>query len=243
MAQVIMIASGKGGTGKSTVASFLALELAFKGHKTFLTELDLGLRSIDVISGVSDKTVYDIGDVLESDCKTDKAIIVSPHSDKLHIMPAPCRKNNIKLNNLKKMIDKLYNDYEYIIIDTPAGLGDAFGAAINCATSAIIVATPDTVSVRDARIVSDEINNGGITDIKLIINKFDQNTFKYSGFEDMDQVIDMCCAQLLGIIPYNSDIQVAAMDGKVINKDCLTAKIFSAIANRLQGIHTPMNIR
>ncbi len=243
MAQVIMIASGKGGTGKSTVASFLALELALKGHKTFLTELDLGLRSIDVISGVSDKVVYDISDVMDGTCTVDKAVINSPHSDNLFIMPAPSKKDDVNYNNLKKILNNIYDEYEYIIIDTPAGLGTPFSRAIECADMAIIVATADAVSVRDARIVSDEIYNKSLKNIRLIINKFDKNTFKYSGFKDMDQVVDICCAQLLGVIPYNSDIQVAAMDGKSLDKDCLSKKIFSSIVDRLHGVHTPINIK
>ena len=103
MAQVIMIASGKGGTGKSTVATLMAHQLAFKGYKTFLTELDMGLRSIDVISGISEMAVYDIGDVLQESCSVQKATITSPYTDKLHIMPAPGKKSGVQFENLKKL--------------------------------------------------------------------------------------------------------------------------------------------
>ena len=107
MAQVIMIASGKGGTGKSTVATFLASELALKGKKTFLTELDMGLRSIDVISGISDMAVYDIGDVLDGVCSWEKAVVKSPYIANLHIMPAPGKKTGVKFENLKKLVDEI----------------------------------------------------------------------------------------------------------------------------------------
>lgn len=243
MAQVIMIASGKGGTGKSTVAAFLAQELASAGYKTFLTELDMGLRSIDVISGISEMAVYDIGDVLQESCGIQKAIIISPHNDKLHIMPAPGKKNGIKFENLKKLIDSVYSLYDFIILDTAAGMGEAFMAALPVSSMAVIVATPDEISVRDARIVSDEIYGAGLKNIRLIINKYDKNTFKHTGFEDADQIIDACCAQLLGVIPYDVSIQLASMAGKPLDKDSLTKKIFQSICDRINGKHTQMNIK
>ncbi|MBE6887862.1 MAG: septum formation initiator [Ruminococcaceae bacterium] len=243
MAQVIMIASGKGGTGKSTIATFMAAELSLRGHKTFLTELDMGLRSIDIISGISENAVYDIGDVLSGECSWEKAVVVSPYTKNLHIMPAPGKKNGVEFENLKKLVDEIYGEYEYIIIDTAAGLGDAFNAALAVSAMAIIVCTADAVSVRDARIVSDEIFYNNVRDIRLIINKFDKNTFKHSGFTDGDQIIDACCTQLLGVIPYDVNIQVAAMDGKPLTTDSLSKKIFSAICDRLQGRHTQMIVR
>ena len=243
MAQVIMIASGKGGTGKSTVATFLATELSLKGKKTFLTELDMGLRSIDVISGISDMAVYDIGDVLDGACSWEKAVVKSPYTNNLHIMPAPGKKTGVKFENLKKLTDEIYSNYDYIIIDTAAGLGEAFTAALAVSSTAIIVCTADTVSVRDARIVSDEIYYNSVKDIRLIINKFDKNTFKHSGFLDGDQIIDACCTQLLGVIPYDVGMQVAAMDGKLLPQDGVSKKIFSAICDRLQGKHTQMIVK
>ena len=238
-----MIASGKGGTGKSTVATFMATELSLEGKKTFLTELDMGLRSIDVISGISDMAVYDIGDVLDGACSWEKAVVKSPYTPNLHIMPAPGKKTGVKFENLKKLVDEIYSVYDYIIIDTAAGLGEAFTAARAVSSTAVIVCTADTVSVRDARIVSDEIYYNSIKDIRLVINKFDKNTFKHSGFSDGDQIIDACCTQLLGVIPYDVDIQVAAMDGKLLTFDSVSKKIFSAICDRLQGKHTQMIVK
>jgi len=243
MAQVVMIASGKGGTGKSTVASFLAQEMAFKGYKTFLTELDMGLRSIDVISGISEMAVYDIGDVLQGSCGFHKAIVTSPYTEKLHIMPAPGKKSGVVYENLKKLTDYIYNDYDFIIIDTAAGMGEAFTAALAVSDMAVIVATPDEISVRDARIVSDEIYASGLKDIRLIINKYDKNTFKHTGFDDADQIIDACCAQLLGVIPYDVSVQLASMAGKPLQQDNLVKTIFQSICERINGRHTQMNIK
>ena len=243
MGQTIAVVSGKGGTGKSTVATFLAHELAFKGYKTFLTELDMGLRSIDVISGISEQAVYDIGDVLQGSCGIDKAIVTSPYTKNLHIMPAPGKKSGVEYKNLKKLTDAIYNNYEFIIIDTAAGMGEAFEAALPVSDMAVIVATPDEISVRDARIVSDEIYLSGLKDIRLIINKYDKNTFRHTGFDDADQIIDACCAQLLGVIPYDVSVQLASMAGTPLQNDSIVKKIFDSICERINGKHTQMNIK
>lgn len=235
MAQVIMVASGKGGTGKSTVSTLLATELALLGHKTFLTELDSGLRSIDVISGISEMAVYDIGDVLAGSCSVEKAMVNSPYTDKLSIVMAPYKSQNISFDGLKKVIDRLYDDFEYIIIDTAAGVGKAFEGALKVSQRAIIVANADGISVRDARVVSDEIYNYGISDIRLVVNKFDKNTFKFSGFYDLDQVIDFACAQLLGVVPSSEQIAVCTMNGNLLPEQSKEKQIITAIAKRILG--------
>ena len=243
MARVIMIASGKGGTGKSTVATFLSHELAFKGYKTFLTELDMGFRSIDVISGISEMTVYDVGDVLNGSCTKEKAVVISPQTEKLHIMAAPGRKSGVNLHNLKAFVDSIYNDYDYIIIDTAAGIGEVFSAALSVANMAIVVATPDAVSVRDARIVSDEIYYGGVKDVRLIINKYNKETFRHSGFADGDSIIDACCAQLLGIVPSDDQMHLSAMTGKPLVYGSTPKKIFMSMVERLNGSHAPIIVK
>lgn len=129
MAKVMMIASGKGGTGKSTVAVFMATELALDGNRTLLIELDAGLRSVDVISGTGRQAVYDISDVLKGRCEPQKAILTSPHTDKLHIIAAPYKSSDTDFTGFKQMTDSLYEDYDYILIDTAAGLANAFYAA------------------------------------------------------------------------------------------------------------------
>ncbi|MEG2082823.1 MAG: P-loop NTPase [Oscillospiraceae bacterium] len=243
MAQIIMIASGKGGTGKSTVATFLATELAQSGKKTFLTELDTGLRSIDIISGTSENAVYDIGDVLHGVISAQKAMIVSPYTENLFIIPAPYKNQEIDFGGLATVIKEVENDFDYMIIDTAAGVGDAFYGALSVANYAIVVATADRISVRDARVVSDEAFAKGIKNIKLIINKFDKASFKQSGFYDGDEIIDACCAQLLGVIPQSAEISVKAMKGELLSKDSIEKKIFTAMKDRLQGKEQPILLK
>ncbi|MEG2928168.1 MAG: AAA family ATPase [Oscillospiraceae bacterium] len=243
MAQVIMVASGKGGTGKSTVATFLATEFALRGKKTFLTELDTGLRSIDIISGTSELTVYDIGDVLCGQVSAQKAMITSPHTPNLSIIPAPYKNHDVDFSGLKRELKAIEKNFDYMIIDTAAGVGKAFYGALSAADYMIIVATADMISVRDARVVSDEAFNKGIKNIRLIINKFDKSNFKQSGFYDGDEIIDECCAQLLGVLPQSAEIAIKAMNGELLPKDSIEKKIFTAITDRMQGIEQPILIK
>lgn len=234
MATVLMIASGKGGTGKSTVATYIATELALKNKKTLLIELDAGLRSIDVISGIQ-QAVFDIGDVLHGRCDAYKAMSTSPHTANLSIIAAPYKNSDTDFSNFRQVTDSLYNDFDYIIIDTAAGLGQAFYAACRSAVMGIIVVTPDIISVRDGRLVSDELYKSGITDIRLIVNKFSDQTFRFSGIEDLDAIIDDVCAQLLGVIPMSRQIAVNAISGSPLMQGSQEKLIFSAISDRITG--------
>ena len=235
MATVLMIASGKGGTGKSTVATYIATELAQKNYRTLLIELDAGLRSIDVISGIEQTAVFDIGDVLRGRCDAHKAMSTSPYTANLSIIAAPYKSFDVDFSNFKQITDSLYNDFDYIIIDTAAGVGKAFYAACKSAVMGILVVTPDVISVRDGRLVSDELYRNGVNDIRLIINKFSSQTFKFSGFEDLDAVIDGVCAQLLGVVPMSQQIAVNAINGSQLSLGSDEKVIFGAISERITG--------
>ncbi len=235
MATVIMIASGKGGTGKSTFATFLSTELAQANKRTLLIELDAGLRSIDVIAGIQQEAVYDIADVLMGRCDANKAMSFSPYTENLRIISAPYKSYDTDFSNFKKVIDSLYDDFDYIIVDTAAGLGNAFYATSKVSVIGIIVVTPDIISVRDGRLVSDELYNAGIKDIRLVINKFSQQTFRYSGFNDLDEVIDEVCARLLGVIPMSRQIAVNAINGEQLTVGSQEKQIFTAISQRIRG--------
>lgn len=235
MTRIIMIASGKGGTGKSTVASLCAQALAGEGKKVLAVELDAGLRSLDIISGISRDTVYDIGDVLALRCEARKAMVASPVYPELKIISAPYSSRDVDFSGFSAFCDSIYGDFDYIIIDTAAGIGNAFYAACEAARMGIIVRTPDPISVRDARLVSDEMFRRGVKDIRLVINKYSPEMFRYSGFEDMDRIIDEVCAQLLGVVPLSNEIAMGSLNGKGLSYTGREANIFRAIAKRLEG--------
>ncbi len=235
MTKVLMIASGKGGTGKSTVASFLSDALASLGRKVLLVELDAGLRSIDVISGVSRDAVYDLGDVLSGRCKAEKAMIHKESQPLVSIIPAPYSSDFLDFTGFENFINSAYGDFDYIVIDTSAGLGPAFKAAVKVAKIGIAVLTPDLICVRDARVITDAMYDRGIRDIRLVINKFSRDLFRHTGFADLDEVIDDACGQLLGLIPMSNEIAIASQKGTGLSQASREATIFRAIASRLEG--------
>ncbi len=235
MAEIVMIASGKGGTGKSTFSVYFANELALLKKRVLLVELDVGLRSLDVIAGITQKAIYDVGDVLLGRADVSKVLVKSNISSNLDFICAPYKDEKLPFENIKNLVKDVYEQYDYIIFDTAAGVGDAFLAALNVSNSAILVITADLVSVRDAKLVSDAIYSAGITNIKFVVNKFSKSLFSKTDFRDLDEVIDEVSAQLIGIIPYSELVISSSQQGKGLPRDSLEKKVYTAIANRFTG--------
>ncbi len=242
MAQVVMLASGKGGTGKSTVSVFLGAALCSIGKSTLLIELDDGLRSVDVISGVSGQTVYDIDDVISELCPIEKAVVVSAQQYNLNIISAPYNKGNITSKGLGRLIENVSLYFDFILIDTAAGLDNPFLAAASVATTAIIVTTPDIVAVRDGKIVATELQDLGVGTIKLILNKVLLPRYGKNPIENLDDCIDGVGAQLVGAVPNSANIYGCSSNGKALPNDSLEWEIFVRIAKRLCGVHCPLVI-
>ena len=154
-AQCIMVCSGKGGTGKSTVSVLLGACLARLGRKTLLVELDSGLRSVDIIAGVYGRTVYDIEDVLCGRCEGAKAVVPSPLYPGLSVISAPYEGGAVEAAPLGRLLTAMRPYFDFILLDTAAGMGAPFTAASTVADKALLVLTPDPVALRDGKIVAD----------------------------------------------------------------------------------------
>ena len=233
--KTIMVASGKGGTGKSTVSVLLGARLAAHGKKVLLIELDSGLRSVDIISGVYGKTVYDIEDVLCGRCNGEKAVVESPLYPGLSVISAPYEGGAVTKEALQKLCLAMEPFFDIIILDTAAGMGAPFQAAKACATQALLVLTPDPVALRDGRIVSDALFNSDMPEIRLIVNRVAHKTFQQGAVRDIDECIDTVCAQLIGILPESPELQIAAAKGTALPADCLAFTAVDNIARRLEG--------
>lgn len=240
-ARVLMVASGKGGTGKSTVSVFLGAELAALGKKVLLIELDSGLRSVDVIAGVSGETVYDISDILSGRCSPEKAVVRSALYPGLSIVSAPYTGGHVETEALRLLIHKMQPYFEEIIVDTAAGLGAPFQAAAAVADLALVVVTPDKVCLRDGRIVTDELYEK--VPCKLIINRVDPWRVTRAGLQDLDECIDTVGAQLIGVVPEQDDIPVCGAVGQPLQAGSLSKKVFQNIAGRLAGGQIPLAVR
>lgn len=170
-ARVIMVASGKGGTGKSTVSVLTGAALAARGRRVLLVELDSALRSVDYIAGVYGKTVYDVEDVLCGRCDAGKALVESPLYPGLFVISAPYSGGQVAAGALQSFLQQAGGVFDDIVLDTAAGMGAPFEAARAAASLALICITPDPVAQRDGRIVCDALLEGGCEQVRLVINK------------------------------------------------------------------------
>lgn len=240
--RTIMMASGKGGTGKSTVSVFCGSALAARGKRVLLVELDSGLRSVDIISGVYGKTVYDIQDVLSGRASGDDAVVQSPVYPGLFVISAPYSGGEIKPDSLKVFCSKMRDYFDYIIIDTAAGIGAPLLAARQAADTAVMVLTPDPVSMRDGRIVTDMLSEDGPADIYLVINRVRTGKEK-NPIKDFDECIDTVGAQLLGLVPESPVIQQAGANGTALPEKSVERAVFKSIAARLCGEYIPLVLK
>ena len=240
--KTIMIASGKGGTGKSTVAVLLGSRLAALHKKVLLIELDSGLRSVDIISGVYGKTVYDVGDVLCGRCDGSKAVVESPIYPGLHIISAPYEGGEVPPEALKLLTDRMSDYFDYLILDTAAGMGMPFQAAAAVSDIALLVQTPDPVALRDGRIVADALFDMGVHQIRLVVNRLNSRSFRSGAVKDLDECIDTVGAQLIAVIPESMDLLQASSSGTALPETGMAFAALDRLAARLEGRRVPLAV-
>ncbi len=235
MSRNIVITSGKGGVGKSSVAAYLGVELSKLKKRVLLIDMDEGLRSLDLILNVSSDTVFDVTDVINGDCIAAKAILEIPKCSGLYLLPAPVAKGAIddKLA-LKKLCEKLSPKYDYILIDCPAGIGDGFYCSVLAADEAILVVNPDPISVRDGAIVSSLVRDCGIDKLRLCINKVNTKLMLKGGFLNIDEIIDETEVQLIAAIPTDNEIIRCSAKGELLPPS-YAQSAFERLAYRLEG--------
>ena len=242
-AKVIMVASGKGGTGKSTVSVLLGSRLAAMGHKVLLIELDSGLRSVDIIAGVYGKTVYDIEDVLCGRCAGDKAVVESPIYKGLSVISAPYEGGVVRQEALTVLLEAMAPHFDMILVDTAAGMGEPFTAAAAVCDRALLVLTPDPVALRDGRIVADWLFDHGHDKVQLVMNRVERRRFSPESVRDLDECIDTVQVQLLAVIPESIELTQAAAKGHPLEQGCLAFTALDNLAHRVRGYQVPLAVR
>lgn len=242
MDNVIVVASGKGGTGKSTVCICLSVALAKLNKKVLLLDCDCGMRGLDIMLDMEQEILFDAADAVCGNCQTSDAIYKSRHSDNLFLMSAPFdTENELSPDVFKQLVDSLKEDYDYILIDSPAGIGAGFVTATAPANRALIVANAEPTSVRGCLRVKDKLNALGITDTRLVINKFNRKQFKKLGFyKNLDEVIDNSGSQLIALVPYDLRLSVIMQRGVVELNWSVAATVFDCFARRLEGENVPL---
>lgn len=242
MGRVMLVTSGKGGTGKSTVALNLALSLAKEGGKTVLLELDSGLRCLDLMLGI-DGIVYDLGDVLRGACNVQQAVY--PALQGVSLVAAAADVGFLPdRERLSQLCRYLAGQYDFVIMDTPAGLGKMLDTAAAAADEALIVTNLTPVSVRDAEKAADQLGACGLKQRRLIINRVPKKTPFPREIMDADDIIDRVGTQLIAIVPEDPVLQQAAHLRTVRDsKGSLALEVFERLAKRLCGQDVPLLIQ
>ena len=239
MGSVTVVTSGKGGVGKSTVAVGVSAALADMGRKVLLLDCDAGLRSLDRLTGVDRELVYDVSDVVHGRCSPADAIYKC--SENLSLMPAPqSGEDAVRPETMKKLTELLRKYFDHVILDSPAGVGMGFRSACLPADRALVVCNPDPVCVRSTARVHGLLTKMGISDQRLIINRFDRKNFlKLNGFSDLDAVIDEAQIRLIGLVP--DDVRfVSSLLRNEPDEKSRGAKACGRIAARVEGRNIPL---
>lgn len=216
MSEAIVITSGKGGVGKTTTTANLGFALARLGYSVLLIDTDIGLRNLDVVMGLENRIVYNLVDVIEGSCKTKQAIIKDKSLKNLGLLPAAQTKDKTSVHpeQMKKLVSQLKPEYDYILIDCPAGIEHGFKNAIAAADRAIIVTTPEVSSIRDADRIIGLLDANEIQRIDLIINRIRQDMIKRGEMMSIDDVSEILSVNLIGTIYDDENIVISSNRGE-----------------------------
>ena len=215
MVRKIVITSGKGGVGKTTIVSALGATLARKGMKVLLIDMDFGLNNLDVVMGVENKVVYDIIDVLEGKCLPRQAVIEDIYVDNLFIFPSTHGFCSVKFgaNELIKIINDLECHFDFILIDCPAGIDGGFRRAVECAKEYIVVTTPHLSAIRDADKVCNAINAGKEISPYIIVNKVRGDLIQDKKMLGVDIISEHLSGELIGVVPTDDVVEIQMYEG------------------------------
>ncbi|WP_419881802.1 septum site-determining protein MinD [Peribacillus sp. B-H-3] len=247
MGEAIVITSGKGGVGKTTTSANLGTSLALLGKKVCLIDTDIGLRNLDVVMGLENRIIYDLVDVVEGRCKIHQALVKDKRfDDLLYLLPAAQTSDKSAVNpeQMKTLVTELKQDYDYIIIDCPAGIEQGFKNAIAGADRAIVVTTPETSAVRDAdRIIGLLEKEETIEAPKLVINRIRSHMLKNGEMLDIDEITTHLSIDLIGIVVDDDQVIKASNEGEPIALDPnnRASIAYRNIARRILGESVPLN--
>ena len=244
MQNVIVVTSGKGGVGKTTTVANLGAGLVESGKKVVLIDTDIGLRNLDVVLGLENRIVYDLVDVVEGTCRLKQALIKDKRYDGLFLIPAAQTRDKMAVNpeQMKKLVEELEEEFDYVIIDCPAGIEQGFKNAISGAKSAIVVTVPEVSSVRDADRIIGLLSAHGIDDCNLLVNRLRPDLVKRGDMLSLDDTLDILGIDLIGVVPEDENIIRSSNFGEPIVSDqkSLAGKAYRNVIARILGESVPL---
>ena len=242
--RVIVITSGKGGVGKTTTNANIGTALAKAGKKVVMIDTDLGLRNLDLLLGLENHIVYTIVDVVEKRCKLKQALVKDKKNPNLCLLAAAQTRDKTAVTEeqLKDICEELKKEFDFILVDCPAGIEQGFQNAVAGASEAIVVTTPEMSAVRDAdRIIGLLEAREEIKSYKLLLNRVRPNMIKSQDMMSVDDVVEILSAQLIGIIPEDTGIITSTNKGEPIVNDekSLAGQAYRNVAKRIIGEDVP----
>lgn len=243
-AESIVITSGKGGVGKTTISANLGTALAMNENRVCLIDADIGLRNLDVVIGLENRIVYDIVDVVEKNCRLEQALIRDKRLNNLFLLPAAQTRDKTAVTpyQMQELISSLREEMDYIIVDSPAGIEQGFKNAIAGADQAIIVTTPEVSAVRDADRIIGLLEAEGLKNPEVVVNRIRMDMVKKGNMMDLDDMIEILAVNLLGAVPEDEGIVISTNKGEpvVYSDNRRAGQAFKNIARRLEGEELPL---
>lgn len=243
MGEVIVITSGKGGVGKTTTTANIGAGLAKAGKKVVVIDTDLGLRNLDVVMGLENRIVYNLVDVIEGNCRMKQALIKDKRYETLYLLPSAQTKDKsaVSPEQMKKLTQELKNDFDYILLDCPAGIEQGFQNAIAGADRAIVVTTPEVSAIRDADRIIGLLEINGIRRHELIINKLRVDMVRRGDMMSVEDVTEILAIDLLGVIPDDEQVVVATNQGEqIVGTNSVSGRAYENICQRILGNEIPI---
>jgi septum site-determining protein MinD len=243
MGEVIVVTSGKGGVGKTTTTANIGTGLALQGKRVVLIDTDIGLRNLDVVMGLENRIVYDLVDVVEGSCRVKQALIKDKRFDGLFLLPAAQTrdKSAVSPEQMQKLCGELKSEYDFVIIDCPAGIEQGFKNAIAGADRAVVVTTPEVSAVRDADRIIGLLEANEIRNPRLIVNRVRPDMVKRGDMMSIEDIIDILAIDLVGVVPDDEGIIISTNRGEpaVADNKSNAGQAYRNITKRLMGEEIP----
>lgn len=243
MCEIIVITSGKGGVGKTTTSANVGTGLAILGKKVVLIDTDIGLRNLDVVMGLENRIVYNLVDVVEGNCRMKQALIKDKRYPNLFLLPSAQTRDKTAVTpgQMVKLVDDLRDEFDFIILDCPAGIEQGFQNAIAGAGRAIVVTTPEVSAIRDADRIIGLLEAADMGSIELIVNRIRADMVKRGDMMSLDDVMDILAVDIIGAVPDDEDIVISSNQGEpLVGMGTPAGQAYMDICRRIAGENIPI---
>lgn len=243
MSEVIVITSGKGGVGKTTATANIGTGLAKLGYKTVVIDTDIGLRNLDVVMGLENRIVYNMVDVVEGNCRLKQALIKDKRFPNLFLLPsAQTRdKSAVTPEQMIKLTEELGEQFDFVLLDCPAGIEQGFRNAIAGAKRAIVVTTPEVSAIRDADRIIGLLEAAEMKQIDLLINRLRPDMVRRGEMMSVEDVVEILAVNVIGAVPDDENVVISTNQGEPLaGDDTLSGQAFYNVCQRILGEAVPL---